>query len=52
MEAVAAVIMKTTVIWDMTPYSLIHVYLRFGGTRLHLEDMKILKMKQIAPKRR
>jgi hypothetical protein len=44
-EAVTAVIMKTAVIWDMTPYSLIDVY-------LHLELIKVLKMEHNPPKRR
>jgi hypothetical protein len=33
--------MKSTVFWDVTPYNLVKVYERIGGTNYHLKDRKL-----------
>jgi hypothetical protein len=41
-EVLTAVVMSSSVLWDMTPCSLLKVKIRFGGTcRFHLHDRKI-----------
>jgi hypothetical protein len=41
-EVLTAVVMKSTILWDITPCSSLRVKRRFGGTyRLHLQGRKI-----------
>jgi hypothetical protein len=41
-EVLTAVVMKSTVFWDITPYSSLNVNQRFGGTYcLHLQGQRI-----------
>jgi hypothetical protein len=42
LEVLTAVVMKSTIFWDITPRSLLKVNRRFGGTyRLHLHGWRI-----------
>jgi hypothetical protein len=41
-EVLTAVVMKSTIFWDITPWGPLKVYRRFGGTRhLHFQGRKI-----------
>jgi hypothetical protein len=43
-EVLTAVVMKSTLFWDITPYSLLKVNRRFGETyRLHLQVWRIIR---------
>jgi hypothetical protein len=43
-ERVGAVVVKSSVVWDITPCSALNVNRRFGGTcRLHLQGRRISK---------
>jgi hypothetical protein len=47
-EVLTAVIMKSTIFWDITPCSSLSVNRRFGGTyRLHLQGQKIRRARNM-----
>jgi hypothetical protein len=55
-EVLTAVVMKSSVFWDITPCSPLKVNRHFGGTyRLHLQNIRISKqeasVKQVANRR-
>jgi hypothetical protein len=49
-EVLTAVVMKSTIFWDITPCSLLKVNRRFGGTyRLHLQGRRTSRASNLPP---
>jgi hypothetical protein len=47
-EVLTAVVMKSTIFWDITPCSPLKVNRRFGGThRLHLQSRRISRARAL-----